>query len=154
MFYNSSYPEVYGNQEESTKERAPSHHITKAGLRWRWVVMALFVAAAIAIGTGVGIWRHREHSTTIRCGLCKGLLLSWLTFIVRQRRRILMLRILHNIFLMIHLWRRCLSLTAIGIYSSRTRLVLSDVQFVLLQTANGAQAHSSMPAQIPRIIHP
>ena len=36
---------------------------------------------------------------------------------------------------------------AIGICFLRTIQVLFDVQFVLLQTANGARAHISMPVQ-------
>ena len=70
MFYDTSFPEAH--IEESTKERTPSHHITKPVLKWPVVVVALVVAAAIAIGigVGVGIWRHRSShnsSTIIRC---------------------------------------------------------------------------------------
>ena len=77
VFYDSSFPEAYGSNEESTKELAPSLQIAKFIdiLKWRWIVLALVIAAAIAIGIGigVGIWRQREHSsqkssTTIRCG--------------------------------------------------------------------------------------
>lgn len=74
MFYDKSFPEVYGNIEESTKERAPSNHIFKPALKWPLMVIALVVAAAIAVGVGVGVWRHREHvlhksSTVVRCGV-------------------------------------------------------------------------------------
>ena len=73
MLYDSSFPEARGKTEDSTKERASTHHTTKAALKWLWMVVALLVAAAIAIGVGVGTWRHREHSskkpsTHIRCG--------------------------------------------------------------------------------------
>lgn len=33
VFYDNSFPEVHGNIEESTKERAPSNHISKPTLK-------------------------------------------------------------------------------------------------------------------------
>lgn len=71
VLYDSSLPEALGDIEESSKERAPSRDITTTTHKWVWVVVALFSAAAIAVGAVVGIWRHREHSTTARCESCK-----------------------------------------------------------------------------------
>lgn len=142
MFYNTSFPETHGNNEESTKELAPSLHITKPTLKWSWMAGALVIAAAIAIGIGVGIWRQREHSshkssTTIRCGARTDLISLWLTFLARRRR----------LSSMIHLWQLCLLRMATDSYFSRTILVSSDVRFVLNQTINGARARISMPAR-------
>ena len=71
VLHNSSLSEAQGDIEESKKERAPSRDITKATHSWVRVVMGLVAAAAIAVGAGVGNWRHREHSTTVRCESCK-----------------------------------------------------------------------------------
>lgn len=102
MFYNTSFPEPRGNNEESTKERAPSLHIIKSALKWPLIVMTLVIAAAIAIGVGVGIWSRREHlahktSTTIKYGVRTDLILFWLTFLARRSH------LLHNSSSMIHL---------------------------------------------------
>ena len=71
VLHDSSLPEAQGDIEESKKERVPSRDITKATHNWVRVVMVLVAAAAIAVGAGVGTWRHREHSTTVRCESCK-----------------------------------------------------------------------------------
>ena len=68
-------PEAHGDIEESGKERASSRRITKATHIWVWIVVALIVVVVIAVGAGIGTWRHREHSTTIRCESSKTRLL-------------------------------------------------------------------------------
>lgn len=92
--YDSSFPEAHGQTEDSPKGRASSHLVIEAALKWPWMVVALVVAAAIAIGVGV-----------IRCGTCKDRISSSLTFIGRRCRSIITIQLLHNISLMIHLWR-------------------------------------------------
>ena len=71
MIYNRFLPEARGDIEESSKERASSRRITKATHRWVWIIVALVVATVVAVGAEVGTWRHREHSTTVRCESCK-----------------------------------------------------------------------------------
>ena len=61
MAYNNSLPEVHENTDNTSKERTPSHHTSKPGLKWMLIITASVVAVAIAIGVGIGIWRHREH---------------------------------------------------------------------------------------------
>ena len=71
LFYDSSLPEAYSNNEVSTKERAPSLHITKPALKSALLVMAWVIVAAVSVGGGFAIWRHDQQSssTTIRYGL-------------------------------------------------------------------------------------
>lgn len=106
--YDSSLPEAQGQIEDSPKESASSHLLTKAALKRPRMVEALVVAAAIALGVGLGAWRHHKHSsnkssTAIRCGIYKDGISSSLTFIGRQCRSIITTQLLHNISLMIHL---------------------------------------------------
>ncbi|CAD6592462.1 MAG: hypothetical protein ASARMPREDX12_006139 [Alectoria sarmentosa] len=61
VVYDISFPEVHRNNEESTKERAPSRQDPKPVSKWLLIIMAFVVAIAIAVGAGVGVWRHREH---------------------------------------------------------------------------------------------
>ena len=81
MLYHSSFPEVYGNLEESTKERAPSSRVLKPKFKWPPTVIALFIVVAIPVGVGVGIWHHHKHaphrsSTVIGCGIRANLISS------------------------------------------------------------------------------
>ena len=156
MFYSNSFPEVHGNIEGLTKERALSHHISKPALKWPLIVVALIVTAAIAVGVGVGIWRQREHashrsSANIECG-SRIDRFSWLTFIARRRRKIITPHLLHSISLMIHLLQLCLSPMATGNYFSKTTLVASGVRFGSKQTVSGARARISISARTLRFI--
>ncbi|KAM0802654.1 hypothetical protein BDR22DRAFT_843688 [Usnea florida] len=81
VLYHSSLPEVHGNLEESTKERAPSPRVLKPTLKWPLMVIALLIVAAISVGIGVGIWRHHDHaphrsSTVTGCGIRADLISS------------------------------------------------------------------------------
>ena len=68
--YDSSLPETYSNNEVSTKECAPSLHMTKPALKSALLVLAFTIVAAISVGGGLAIWRHDEQlSTTSRCGV-------------------------------------------------------------------------------------
>ena len=74
VFYDTSSPEVHGNQKGKpiTDYTSSSHEVIPRLERPWVVVMALVIAAAIAIGVGVGIWRHRDHKqlATIMYGFC------------------------------------------------------------------------------------
>ncbi|CAD6569571.1 MAG: hypothetical protein ASARMPRED_002950 [Alectoria sarmentosa] len=60
VIYDTSLPE---SQDASTKDHAPSHRITKPSPKWPLMAIALIIHAAVAVGAGVGIWRHRKHSS-------------------------------------------------------------------------------------------
>lgn len=70
VVYDSSVAEAQDQIEDAPQERASSHTISQAGLKWLWITVTLVVATVIAVGAGIGTWYHREHlhkpSTTTR----------------------------------------------------------------------------------------
>ena len=110
VFYDSSLPEVYGNENSSIS----SVNITKPTLKWLLMIIALIIVAAIAIGVSLGIWYHREHlspksSPLIRYKLRTSHVSLRLTLIAHRHRKIqnlhlvLTIHVLHNLSLMIRL---------------------------------------------------
>lgn len=66
VLYSTSFPQVHGNFEVSSKEVASSHHdikptLTKPMLKLLCALMLFILAAAIATGVGVGIGHHSQH---------------------------------------------------------------------------------------------
>lgn len=158
MLYNSSLPEVNGNNEKCG-EQYPQLGYPKSTIRRIWIIVASVVltAVAISIGVGVGIWRiHGNRSRTNRFVRRKDLHSNALTFLVLrapfQQRRTPTKQLLHNTFSTIprsQPW----PLAAVNVNCTfKIILVSFDKRFVVHQAANGAQALFSSSVQALKVI--